>query len=113
MAFVKVHQPCTECASSDGAGINEDGSAFCFSCHTHIKNYTNKLNGTINQETEFEIHQRNKKMEDFNQPSSKTTASFVELTDRKISLATAKKYGVKASLSLLQKASVTLWQLMS
>lgn len=98
MAFVKIHQPCTECASSDGAGINEDGSAFCFSCQTHIKNYTNKINETTNQETEFEIHQRNKKMEDFNQPSSQAPTSFVELTDRKISLATAKKYGVKATV---------------
>ena len=98
MAFVKIHQPCTECSSSDGAGINEDGSAFCFSCHTHIKNYTGGKEETIIEETEFEIHKRNKKMEGSDSFSSQSSLIFTELTDRKLSLATAKKYGVKATL---------------
>jgi twinkle protein len=42
-------------------------------------------------ETEFEIHRRNSKM------NNSSTATFNELTDRKISLATAKKYGVKST----------------
>jgi len=37
MAFVKTHQPCTTCDSSDGMSINEDGSTFCFVCQTHTK----------------------------------------------------------------------------
>ena len=98
MSFVKLHQPCTECSSSDGAGINEDGSAFCFSCHTHIKNYTGGKEETIIEETEFEIHKRNKKMEGSDSFSSQSSLIFTELTDRKLSLATAKKYGVKATL---------------
>jgi len=98
MAFVKIHQPCTECSSSDGAGINEDGSAFCFSCHTHIRNYTGGGEETIIEETEFEIHKRNKKMEGAGSSSSQSSLIFTELTDRKLSLATAKKYGVKATL---------------
>ena len=98
MSFVKLHQPCTECSSSDGACINEDGSAFCFSCQTHIKNYTGGGKETIIEETEFEIHKRNKKMEGSGSSSSQSSLIFTELTDRKISLSTAKKYGVKATI---------------
>ena len=98
MAFVKIHQPCTECLSSDGAGINEDGSAFCFSCRAYMRNYMGDGEETIVEETEFEIHKRNKKMEEPDSFSSQPSLVFAELTDRKLSLATAKKYGVKATL---------------
>ena len=94
MAFVKLHQPCTLCASSDGASINDNGSAHCFSCNRHINDYY----AGKNEETEFEIHRRNKKMDDFDQPSEQSVTGFLELTDRKISLATVKKYGVKATV---------------
>ena len=94
MAFVKLHQPCTLCASSDGASINDNGSAHCFSCNQHIHDYYAGKNG----ETEFEIHKRNKKMEGSGSSSSQSSLIFTELTDRKLSLATAKKYGVKATL---------------
>ena len=94
MAFVKLHQPCTLCASSDGASINDNGSAHCFSCNQHIHDYY----AGKNEETEFEIHKRNKKMEGSGSSSSQSSLIFTELTDRKLSLATAKKYGVKATL---------------
>ena len=98
MAFVKMHLPCTLCSSSDAAGLNEDGSAFCFSCRGYIKDYEGVTEENIIEENEFEIHKRNKKMEDFDQPSAQTSTGFVELTDRKISLETAKKYGVRATI---------------
>lgn len=37
MAFVKTHQPCTSCDSSDGMSVNDDGSTYCFVCNTHTK----------------------------------------------------------------------------
>jgi twinkle protein len=48
---------------------------------------------------DFEVYQRNSKMNNnsFTSPT-KNPSSFNELTDRKISLATAKKYGVKSSM---------------
>jgi len=98
MAFVKIHQPCPACSSSDAAAINEDGSAFCFSCHTHIKNYHEHGTEPVVQDTEFEIYKRNKKMETDSGLDSGSSTAFAELTDRKISLETAKKYGVKATL---------------
>ena len=99
MAFIKMHLPCTVCPSSDAVGLNEDGSAYCFSCKGYIRDYAGGKEETITNETEFEIHQRNKRMEDLNQPNSFLSPRFVELTDRKLSLATAKKYGVKATLN--------------
>lgn len=35
MAFVKTHQPCPSCDSSDALSVNEDGSSFCFACQEH------------------------------------------------------------------------------
>ena len=41
MSFVQYHKPCPLCGSSDAASINDDGSAYCFSCYTRIPNYDN------------------------------------------------------------------------
>jgi twinkle protein len=82
MGFVKYHQPCPECNSSDACSINEDGSAFCFSCNTRISNY--ELGGNIE---ELKVHRMNSVNE--------IEGSFTALNDRGISLATAKKYNVK------------------
>ena len=89
MAFVKYHQPCPLCQSSDAASVNEDGSAYCFSCDKRINNYLElkgeKLNNNIE---EFKVHKTNSVNE--------IEGDFVALTDRGISLPTAKKYNVKA-----------------
>ena len=37
MGFVKLHQKCDDCGSSDALSYNEDGSSYCFSCGTHTK----------------------------------------------------------------------------
>ena len=98
MAFVKKHQPCHDCGSSDAAAINDDGSAYCFSCNKFFKDYNSTSEvQQLDTVTDFEVYQRNSKMSDIPTPLS-SSAAFVELTDRKISLATAKKYGVKASM---------------
>ena len=43
MAFVKERLPCVmpDCDSSDAAGLNEDGSVYCFSCQGWANNYDN------------------------------------------------------------------------
>ena len=99
MPFVKFHQPCNECGSSDAASVNDDGSAWCFSCNKYFKDYSTSEVQQPDTVTDFEVYQRNSKMEQsLNQPSS-FNATFNELTDRKISLATAKKYGVKSTVT--------------
>ena len=82
MAFVKFHQPCPICSSSDACSINEDGSAYCFSCNTRISNYEKGDNIE-----DIKVHRMNSVNE--------IEGSFVALNDRGISLATAKKYNVK------------------
>ena len=32
MSFVKTHQPCNDCGSSNALAINEDGWTHCFAC---------------------------------------------------------------------------------
>ena len=82
MAFVKFHQPCPLCNSSDAASINSDGSAYCFSCNQRIANYE-----TGDNIEEIKTHRMNSVNE--------IEGSFASLNDRGISLATAKKYNVK------------------
>ena len=82
----KVHQPCPVCDSSDAVGVNEDGSAKCFSCDTFMPNYKESCEGK-----NMEVQKDNT----FKQPDNIEVGSFSALTDRKISKDTAQKYGVK------------------
>jgi twinkle protein len=88
VAFVKYHQPCPLCSSSDAVSVNEDGSAYCFSCDKRISNYTDNVGETTDNIKEFKVKQTT--------AVNDIEGEFVALTDRGISLATAKKYNVKA-----------------
>ena len=83
----KLKQPCPLCTSSDAVGVNEDGSAKCFSCGEFMPNYEQACNGKT-MTTSQTIQTK--------QPDNVTEGSFIALTDRKISQATAQKFGVKA-----------------
>ena len=83
----KLKQPCPLCSSSDAVGVNQDGSAKCFSCGEFMPNYEQACNG--NTMTQSQPTQTK-------QPDNVTEGSFIALTDRKISQATAQKFGVKA-----------------
>ena len=85
MAFVKYHQPCPLCSSSDACSLNEDGSAYCFSCDKRITNYQQPTGGNIEN---IQTHRINSVNE--------IEGSFLALNDRGITLATAKKYNVKS-----------------
>ena len=88
MPFVKHKLPCTECGGSDPVSQNDDGSAYCFSCNTYFKQY-----GTseVQQDTVMDFTRYQPKQDG---------ASFNALTDRSISLETAKKYGVKSTTTV-------------
>ena len=100
MAFVKYHQPCPLCGSSDAASINEDGSAYCFSCDKRVNDYT-KLTQfeLINNLDKLAVAMENPSVEDFKVKQTNSIneieGSFEALTDRGISLSTAKKFNVK------------------
>lgn len=87
MAFVKVHQPCPACGSSDALCINEDGSSKCFSCGA----FTNKNSKITNEEVNQvqSAYKNNTSLDD------QYGAVYGPLLDRKISKETAQKYGVK------------------
>ncbi len=91
MSFVKLRQPCPNCGGSDPVAINDNGSAKCFNCGTFFKNYSEASDGNV---SDFSTYQRN-----INNNNSSSEASFNALTDRGISIETAKKYGVKSVLS--------------
>jgi twinkle protein len=82
----KLHQPCPLCNSSDAVGINEDDSAKCFSCGEFMPSYT-KACGGKDMQTATTIETK--------QPDTVGEGKFSALTDRKISMNTAQKYGVK------------------
>ena len=54
----KLHQPCPLCNSSDAVGINEDGSAKCFSCGEFMPNYNNACEGKDMVHKQQQIKQR-------------------------------------------------------
>ena len=84
----KVHQPCPLCDSTDAVGVNEDGSAKCFSCDSFMPNYKDSCEGK-NMETKQQTSTA------FKQPDNIEVGSFSALTDRRITKNTAQKYGVK------------------
>ncbi len=85
MAFVEYHKPCPLCGSSDAVSINEDGSGYCFSCYERIPNYNNPEEKV----GDFKTYKNNS--------MNNNEGSFSALTDRGISLDTAKKFGVKST----------------
>jgi len=83
--FVRHRLPCPKCGGSDPVSMNEDKSAHCFSCEAHFANYPEATQGKI---VEVETKPKNTFLNTY-------TGSFGALTDRDISEATAKKYGVR------------------
>ena len=89
--FVEYHKPCPSCGGSDPVSINEDGSGHCFSCNKHFRDYEGACNGeTSTASPPVDIKQyRNNAM-------NHAEGEFIALTDRGISLESAKAFGVKA-----------------
>lgn len=87
MTFVKHRLSCPSCGGSDPVSLNDDGSAKCFSCETYFLNYNQAISGE-------EVTQKKE-----TPPVNPNGGDYVALTDRRISEATARKYGVKSILS--------------
>lgn len=85
--FVKYHLPCPLCSSTDAVSVNNDGSAYCFSCQQYIREYNMETNHeTTNRVNEYEV-------KDFIKESN-----FAEIIDRNIKEDTCKKYGVTVKM---------------
>ncbi len=91
MAFVKTHQPCPSCDSSDALSVNEDGSSFCFACQTHTPSERkNHMEATTLPTTSKETHSEAFKAISGDYYSLPTPA----IGSRRISLATCERYGL-------------------
>lgn len=86
--FVEYHKPCPSCGGSDPVSINSDGSAKCFSCDAFFKDYESAMGGNV---ADFSSYKRSND----NMPFTNNSV-YHALTDRQISLNTAKIYGVRA-----------------
>ncbi len=83
MSFVETHKDCPVCNHRKCLGVNADGSAHCFSCGAYIRNYTGEAMEGTPRLVKDNITIRE--------------GDFYALKDRGISLATAKKYGVRST----------------
>ena len=99
MGFAKYHLPCPECGGSDPVSVNDDGSGYCFSCTKFFKNYESACRSSFTPENDF-----CKQPVDIkpyrNNAMNNAEGEFVALTDRGISLNSAKTFGVKAVKNL-------------
>jgi len=91
LPFVKHKQPCPACGGSDPVSVNANGSGWCFSCSTYLPDYGTAEVQQLDTLTEFDVCPKDSTM------NHNSTATYNALTDRKISLETAKKYGVKST----------------
>ena len=94
MGFVLHNQPCHDCGGSDPVSVNDDGSAKCFSCNKYFRDYSTSDVQQPKEDNIIEFTVQGNHSNDGFAPSR----NFNALTDRGISLDTAKKYGVKSKM---------------
>ena len=90
MAFLKTHVRCDACGSSDGASINDNGSSYCFVCQKH----TASIYSPDQLIDLLETNMTTDTPADTSFTSIYTAANSVSMADRRISKATAERYGV-------------------
>ena len=91
MTFIKHKLPCPNCGGSDPVSVNEDNSAWCFSCETRFSNYEKVCDSPHEKPTDIKVYRNNL--------MNTSEGEFIPLKDRGITVDTAKKYGVKAVLN--------------
>ena len=91
MTFIKHKLPCPNCGGSDPVSVNEDNSAWCFSCETRFNNYEKVCDSPHEKPTDIKVYRNNL--------MNTSEGEFIPLKDRGITVDTAKKYGVKAVLN--------------
>tara|TARA_R100001129_G_scaffold185256_1_gene172743 strand:+ start:24617 stop:26284 length:1668 start_codon:yes stop_codon:yes gene_type:complete len=87
MGYLKTHQPCDDCGSSDALAVNDDGSSFCFSCERHRKSTDELL--LDDEEDEEETMKHNPR-----HASHLNEGEFMDLPERGITKETCEAYNV-------------------
>ncbi len=88
LKFIKYHQPCPACQSSDALSVNEDGSAKCFSCDEFFPKGINNSSYTNSNNIKSKVTETVREL-------NAHGGVFAKLSDRNIAKETAEKYGVK------------------
>jgi len=88
LKFIKYHQPCPACQSSDALSVNEDGSAKCFSCDEFFPKGINNSSYTNSNNMKSKVTETVREL-------NAHGGVFAKLSDRNIAKETAEKYGVK------------------
>jgi len=78
MAYLKTHQPCEDCGSSDALTINENRSTYCYSCQTYTP--PDKVRTLHKPETKKQVN------------AKLLTGSYSAIINRRIKKETAQKY---------------------
>ena len=86
--YVKTHQPCKACGSSDAMVYNDDGTTHCFSCDRHGGSEIDKINKKINEDRDEEL-----KFIEIN-PEFIPSGISSAIADRGIDKETCETYGV-------------------
>lgn len=87
--YLVTHQPCESCGSSDAKTYYNDGGAFCFSCNTHFKSSDSPPVFVPPSQEEGIPKQSFTEIQNI-----LTTGDYSGITERNITVATAKTYGV-------------------
>ena len=88
--YEHTHQPCDDCGSSDAKTYYEDGGSYCFSC----KKYT-KASDDAPAVVLPKVEKEGIPKQPFTDIQNLlTTGDYSGITERKLTVATAKMYGV-------------------
>ena len=101
--FKHTHLSCPFCEHKGCFSINEDWSGYCFSCKEYSKDVREAYEGDIDVLITGETNKTQQRQAPLDSSASEVEGIFGALSDRGITEATAKRYGVKIATDIRGK----------
>ncbi len=101
--FKHTHLSCPFCEHKGCFSINEDWSGYCFSCKEYSKDVREAYEGDIDVLITGETNKTQQRQASLDSSASEVEGIFGALSDRGITEATAKRYGVKIATDIRGK----------
>ena len=101
--FKHTHLLCPFCEHKGCFSINEDWSGYCFSCKEYSKDVREAYEGDIDVLITGETNKTQQRQASLDSSASEVEGIFGALSDRGITEATAKRYGVKIATDIRGK----------
>ena len=98
--FKYTHLSCPFCEHNKCFSINEDGSGYCHSCKEYTRDVQQAYEGDIDELIKGKVYEASAPLDS---SASEVEGIFGALTDRGITEATAKRYGVKIATDIRGK----------